>query len=95
MATCSWHRALHDRHWEDHTHRPLLGQEKAGAFSGVDPKGKEFGAQRMAAAVSELRDLVIEAWRTSSEAAVGYPRVKVRDVEAGKVIPIAEMKGRD
>jgi hypothetical protein len=69
--------------------------EKAGAFSGDDPKGKEFAAERMAAAVSELRDIVINAWRTSADSAVGYPHVKVGDVEAGKVMPIAEMKGRD
>jgi hypothetical protein len=49
----------------------------------------------MAAAASELRDMVIEAWRTSGDAAVGYPHVKVRDVEARKVVPIVEMKGRD
>jgi hypothetical protein len=74
---------------------PFYELDKAGAFSGDDPKGKDFAAERMAAAASELRDLVIEAWRTSADAAVGYPKVKVRDVEAGKVIPIAEMKGRD
>jgi hypothetical protein len=39
--------------------------------------------------------MVIEAWRTSADAAVGYPKVAVRDVEAGKVVPIADLKGRD
>jgi hypothetical protein len=67
----------------------------AGAFSGDDPKGKVFAAERMAAASAELRDMVIDAWRTSAAAAVGYPKVKVREVEASKVIPIAEFKGRD
>ena len=57
--------------------------------------GKDFAAERMAAAASELRDMVIDARRTNGDAAVGYPHVKVRDVEAGKVIPIAELKGRD
>jgi hypothetical protein len=74
---------------------PLYELEKAGTFSGDDPKGKDFAAERMAAAASELRDMVIDAWRTSGDAAVGYPKVTVRDVEAGKVIPIAELKGRD
>jgi hypothetical protein len=32
---------------------------------------------------------------TSADAAVGYPHVKVRDVEVRKVVPIAELKGRD
>src|SRR5262249_17813255 len=74
---------------------PLYELDKAGAFSDGDPKGKDFAAERMAAAASELRDLVNEAWRTSADAAVGYPKVKVRDVEAGKVIPLAELKGQD
>jgi hypothetical protein len=42
-----------------------------------------------------LRDMVIDAWRSSADAAVGYPHVNVRDVETGKVIPIAELKGCD
>jgi hypothetical protein len=33
--------------------------------------------------------------RGAGDAAVGYPHVKARDVEAGKVIPIVEFKGRD
>jgi hypothetical protein len=57
--------------------------------------GKDFAAERMAAAASELRDLVIDAWRSSADTAVGYPHVKVRDVEAGKVMPIVKPKGRD
>jgi len=72
-----------------------LTRSAACAFSGDDPKGKDFAAERMAAAAPELRDMVMDAWRTSADAAVGYPHVKVRDVEAGKVIPIAELKGRD
>jgi hypothetical protein len=69
--------------------------EKAGAFSGDDPKGKDYATERMTAASAELRDLVTDAWRASTDTAVGYPHVKVRDVEAGKVIPIAELKGQD
>jgi hypothetical protein len=57
---------------------PLYALEKAGAFSDGDPKGKGFEAERMAVAASELRDLVIDAWRASADTAVGYPHVKVR-----------------
>jgi hypothetical protein len=39
--------------------------------------------------------MVIEACRTSADTAVGYLHVKVWDVETGKVVPIAELKGRD
>jgi hypothetical protein len=72
-----------------------LKRSAAGTFSGDDLKGKDFAAERMAAAASELRDMVMEAWRTSADAAVGYPHVQVRDVEAGKVVPIGELKARD
>jgi hypothetical protein len=74
---------------------PLYELDKVGAFRGDDPKGKEFAAERLAAAVSELRDMVIDAWRTSGDAGVGYPHVKVRDVEAGAVVPLPELKGSD
>jgi hypothetical protein len=49
-------------------------------------RGKDFTAERIAVATTELRDMVIDAWRTSTDVGVGYPHVKVRDVEAGKVI---------
>jgi hypothetical protein len=58
------------------------------------PMGKDFATERMAAATIELRDMTVDAWR-SADAAVGYPHVKMRDVEAGKVMQIAELKGRD
>ena len=74
---------------------PLYELEKRGAFSGSDPKGTNFAAERLAAGVSELRDMIVDAWRASQDAVVGYPQVKVRDVEAGKVMPLAELKGRD
>jgi hypothetical protein len=35
------------------------------------------------------------SFNLAGSAVVGYPHVKVRDVEAGKVVPIAEIKGRD
>jgi hypothetical protein len=53
-----------------------LTRSAAGAFSGDDPKGKDFATERMAAAASELHDMVIDAWRTSADAVVGYPHVK-------------------
>jgi hypothetical protein len=51
---------------------PLYELDKAGAFRDDEPKGKEFAAERIAAAVSELRDMIIDAWRTSADASVGY-----------------------
>jgi hypothetical protein len=33
--------------------------------------------------------------QTASDASVDYSRVKVRDVEAGKPVPLVELKGSD
>ena len=74
---------------------PLYELEKQNAFDGTHEQGREFVAERLAAAASELRDMVVDAWHPSIDGTVGYPLVKVRDVEAGKVLPIEELKGRD
>lgn len=74
---------------------PLYELDKRGAFRGSDSKGVDFAAARLAAGASELRDMIVDAWRSSEDASVGYPPVKVRNVEAGKVVPLAELKGRD
>jgi hypothetical protein len=74
---------------------PLYELQKRSAFDGANQEGKEFAAQRIAAAVSELRDMVIDAWHSSTDATVGYPPVRVRDIESGAVVPIQELKGLD
>lgn len=74
---------------------PLYRLEKAGAFMGTDPRGAAFVSERLAAAASELRDMVIEAWRASARLSVGYPALKVVDIEAGRVDPYQALYGRD
>ena len=74
---------------------PLFELEKAGAFSVNPAAGRDFAADRLAAAVSELRDMIVMAWRTSVDSTVGYPPVPVRDVESGNVNPIGQMRGLD
>ncbi|MGC2410444.1 MAG: hypothetical protein WA441_10740 [Methyloceanibacter sp.] len=69
---------------------PLYEHQKGSAFDGMHQEG-QFAAERLAAAV--LRDMVVDAWHSSSEATVGYPPVQVQDVETGKVMPIEELKG--
>jgi hypothetical protein len=80
------------------THSRLLALfelEKAGAFTGNATAGRVFAADRLAAAVSELRDMIISAWRTSIDSTVGYPPVPVRDVVSGRVNPFRQMRGLD
>lgn len=74
---------------------PLFEMEKTGNFATRTPAGVDFAANRIAAAVSELRDLILSAWQTSVDSTVGYPAVPVRDVESGKVNPIRQMQGLD
>jgi len=40
---------------------------------------------QLAAAVAELRDEIVDAWRQSASITVGFPLVKVSDIEAGIV----------
>jgi hypothetical protein len=66
-----------------------------GAFRPGQTKGAEFAAQRVGAGASELRDLIVEAWRASAGAKVGWPEVSVAAVEAGTVDPYESMIGAD
>jgi hypothetical protein len=80
------------------THRqviPLYELDKAKAFDGTDQKGRDFVAERLAAGVSELRDMIVDAWRSSRDIKVGYPAVSVRDVEDGKVSDFRGLVGLD
>jgi hypothetical protein len=74
---------------------PLYELDKRSAFDGMNQEGKKFVAERLAAAVSELRDMVIDAWRSSTDATIGYPPVRVRDVVSGAAMPIEQLKGLD
>jgi hypothetical protein len=69
--------------------------EKAGAFAAKDGRGVAFAAARLAEGASELRDLVQSAWRVSESEEVGYPPVKVKDIEAGRVDPFDPLFGED
>jgi hypothetical protein len=74
---------------------PLFELEKHGAFSVDTVAGRDFTVDRLAAAVSELRDMIVTAWRTSVDSTVGHPRLPVRDIESGKVNPFNQMRGLD
>ena len=67
---------------------PLYRFEKAGAFDAATPEAKAFTIQCLAAAASMLRDMVVDAWRASGDAVLGYKtKASVSDLEAGKVDP--------
>lgn len=75
--------------------RPFYGLEKAGGFAESDARGAAFVTARLAAGASELRDLYVLAWRDSADDSIGWPVVKVAEVEAGTADPWLAMYGED
>ena len=74
---------------------PFYQLEKAGGFVEEDPRGAAYATSRMGAGAAELRDLIILAWRGSADASIGWPAVKVAEVEAGTADPWLAMIGED
>lgn len=74
---------------------PFYELEKAGGLAAGDPRGPAFATQRMAVGASELRDVIVEAWRASENSKVGWKPVAVKDVMSGKVDPYPALYGVD
>lgn len=74
---------------------PLYALEKAGGLKPGDPRGVALATERLGLAASELRDLLVEAWRVAGTSEAGWPSVKVVDVEAGRVDPFESLYGAD
>lgn len=74
---------------------PFYRLEKAGAFRDTDARGAAFAAARLGAGAGELRDLIVLAWRQSGQGSIGWPAVKVAEVEAGTADAWAAMAGTD
>ena len=74
---------------------PFYRLEKAGGFRDEDARGAAFATERLAAGAAELRDLTVLAWRASGTASIGWPAVKVVEVEAGSVDPWVSLIGED
>jgi hypothetical protein len=70
----------------------LWGQ---GAFKGTDARGKAFVTERLAAGATQLRDMVVDAWRASPDVMVGYPAVTAKSIETSGVAPFDTINGRD
>jgi hypothetical protein len=65
---------------------PLYRLVSAGAFAEARAEGVDFATQRLAAGAAQTRDMIVEAWRASASASIGYPAISVSDVEAGRVV---------
>jgi hypothetical protein len=74
---------------------PFYELEKAGGLKAGDPRGPAFATDRIATGASELRDVIVEAWRASENSKVGWKPVAVKDVLAGTVDPYPALFGID
>lgn len=74
---------------------PFYEMEKAGGLAPADPRGPAFATRQLAVGASEVRDLVVEAWRISGRETVGWKPIAVADVEAGKLDPYSALYGID
>jgi hypothetical protein len=54
-----------------------------------------MATDRIAVGASELRDVIVEAWRASANVKIGWRPVAVQDVLAGKVDPYPALYGID
>ena len=54
------------------------------------PAQKAFVVARLAAGAQEMRDEIVDAWRSSDTIYVGYPLIKVSDIESGAVVWTAD-----
>lgn len=73
---------------------PFYELYKAGGIRSGDARGVAFATDRLAVGASELRDMVVSAWRASANATVGWPVLRVQDVLAGKD-PYDSLYGKD
>ncbi|HEY0648115.1 S1/P1 Nuclease [Phenylobacterium sp.] len=74
---------------------PFYEMEKAGGLKPGDPRGTAMATERIAVGASELRDLVVEAWRASANVKIGWRPVAVQDVLSGKTDPYPALYGVD
>jgi hypothetical protein len=56
------------------------------AYATNDAGEHEFIVSRLAAGATELRDEIVDAWRSSDTIYVGFPLIKVSDIESGAVV---------
>jgi len=74
---------------------PFYEMEKAGGMAPGDPRGTAMAVERIAVGASELRDVIVEAWRASKNSKIGWRPVAVQDVLDGKVDPYPALYGTD
>lgn len=65
---------------------PMYQLQKDGGFAEGDPRGKAFMVKQLAQGATDLRDVVLDAWRDSKTMKMGYPGSTYDDFVAGTVV---------
>lgn len=73
----------------------LYAIDKAGGLRPGDARGPAFARQQLAVGASELRDMIVEAWRASDQQKVGWKPVPLADILAGKQDPFLTLYASD
>ncbi|OYX30825.1 MAG: hypothetical protein B7Y99_11200 [Caulobacterales bacterium 32-69-10] len=73
---------------------PLYELWGQGGFTNGDPRGTAFVVERLASGATQLRDMVVDAWRASPDFTVGYPPTAARVVEETGKAPFETIYGR-
>jgi hypothetical protein len=71
---------------------PLYTLWKTGGFTAPTPEGTKFAVLYVARGTAELRDMMAMAWKDSDNALVGYPGVKITDVEKSPAAALAQLR---
>lgn len=74
---------------------PLYEMIKAGGLKPGATNGTAFAVERLAAGASELRDLILWAWKDSDTLAVGWTPVPLGDILSGKTAAYPYLYGKD
>jgi hypothetical protein len=75
---------------------PLYKLEKDGGMVATDPRAKAFVDERLAAGATQLRDMVVQAWKASADGKIGYrPEISVDEIKSGKADPWNDLYGKD
>ena len=65
---------------------PLYQTAGTDLYKTARPEEVSFVIGRLAAGATELRDEIVDAWRSSATIFIGFPLIKVSDVESGAVV---------
>jgi hypothetical protein len=65
---------------------PLYQIAGSDLYQTAQPAEVAFVVARLAAGATELRDELVDAWRSSATIRVGFPLIKVSDIESGAVV---------